>query len=172
MELSLFIGYYAIILLVRPTWDQTGLYVAPKLKWVWPPCCIGNFKGKCERASLSTWVQITSSYHIHFYKAVLDFLCGDTFCNVMHQVTFELTLLFIAQCLLETPKGALNYTEIGSLHCASHPSLFISKGISAKCIFTRISQTLQSEQYLYFDYEYTQNTKNGTNIYLFFVFFY
>ena len=33
-------GYYALVLLVRPTWDQIGLYVAHVLKWVWHPCVI------------------------------------------------------------------------------------------------------------------------------------
>ena len=28
---------YAMILLVRPTWHQIRLYVAPELQWVWHP---------------------------------------------------------------------------------------------------------------------------------------
>lgn len=38
LEMWLFIGYYAEILLAPPTWNQTGLNVAPELKWVWHPC--------------------------------------------------------------------------------------------------------------------------------------
>lgn len=33
----IYLGYCAVVFLVRPTWDQTGLYVSHELKWVWQP---------------------------------------------------------------------------------------------------------------------------------------
>lgn len=48
-------GYYAVVLLVRPVWGQIGLYSAHELKWVWHPCS-------------TWWLRASNSIEIHFFK--------------------------------------------------------------------------------------------------------